>query len=262
MIRAAVTALLLAALAGCTGTPDDSLDLSAGNYKVGKPYQVAGVWYYPKVDYDYDETGIASWYGNEFDEDRISAAHKTLPLPSIVRVTNLENDRSLVLRVNDRGPFVVGRIIDLSRRAAEKLDMLKKGTAMVRVEVLSDESRMIAAAGKTATMSQNERAKAAPLTSVSSAALPPPPGAESAPAASAVRPKMFVQAGSFLHYENARGLAGRLGTLGPTLISRAQLDGQSYYRVLLGPLDDVRAADILLARVIERGQRGARIIIN
>jgi rare lipoprotein A len=296
MIRTAVTALLLAALVGCASEPDDSLDLSAGNYKVGKPYQIAGVWYYPEVDYDYDETGIASWYGNEFDgrptangetfdEDRISAAHKTLPLPSIVRVTNLENDRSLVLRVNDRGPFVAGRIIDLSRRAAEKLGMLKNGTARVRVEIMPDESRMIAAAGGTASMTANERAKAAPVTSVSSATLLPPPGVGSAPAPSvaaagtassgagpaiaipsqskpAKKQRMFVQAGSFLHYENARGLAGRLGTLGPTLISRAQLDGQSYFRVLLGPLDDVGSADILLARVIERGQRGARIIVD
>ena len=183
MIRATVAALFLAALAACAKTPDDSLDLSAGNYKVGKPYQVAGIWYYPEVDYDYDETGIASWYGDEFDgrptangetfdEDRISAAHKTLPLPSIVRVTNLENDRALVLRVNDRGPFVAGRIIDLSRRAAEKLDILKKGTAMVRVQVMSDESRMIAAAGKTATMTFKHHRPAGELLLTTGA--PPP----------------------------------------------------------------------------------------
>lgn len=282
--RAVLTALLLAVLAGCASDDADGPDLSASTYKVGKPYQIAGVWYYPEVDYDYDETGIASWYGKKFhgrptangetfDQHQESAAHKTLPLPSIVRVTNLENNRTLIVRVNDRGPFVAGRIIDLSRQAADSLGFLRQGTAMVRVEVMADESRAMAAAGKTAGMTTNERAKAAPVTAVSSVALLAPPGAGSTPvaAASAIviqprqdvaeNPKMYVQAGSFLHYENARGLAGRLGELGPTLISKAEIDGQSYYRVLLGPLDDVERADILLAQIIAKGQRGARIIV-
>lgn len=126
-----------------------------GAYKVGKPYKVAGNWYYPKVDYRYQESGVASWYGPNFqlrptangelfDMRKVSAAHKTLPLPSIVRVTNLENGRSLVLRVNDRGPFVRGRIIDLSKRAAELLGFAGAGTAMVRVELLAEESRLAA----------------------------------------------------------------------------------------------------------------------
>ncbi len=285
---AVLTALLLAVLAGCASDDADGPDLSASTYKVGKPYQIAGIWYYPEVDYDYDETGIASWYGKKFhgrptangetfDQHEESAAHKTLPLPSIVRVTNLENNRTLIVRVNDRGPFVAGRIIDLSRQAADSLGFLRQGTAMVRVEVMADESRAMAAAGKTAGMTVNERAKAAPVTSVSSAALLPPPAAGSAPVAAAPAaasaiviqprqdvakiPNMYVQAGSFLHYENARGLAGQLGELGPTLISKAEIDGQSYYRVLLGPFDDVERADILLARVIAKGQRGARIIV-
>ena len=98
-------------------------------YKVGNPYEVKGVWYYPERNLNYDETGIASWYGDEFagrltangeifEPDIVSAAHKTLPMPSAVRVINLENGRSLVVRINDRGPFVSGRIIDLSREAA------------------------------------------------------------------------------------------------------------------------------------------------
>jgi rare lipoprotein A len=128
-----------------------------GLYKIGEPYNINGVWYYPKVDYDYDETGIASWYGEQFhakltangelfDMNEVTAAHKTLPLPSLVRVTNLENGRSMVMRVNDRGPFVAGRIIDLSRRSAQLLGMDRSGTARVRVQVLADESRAIAEA--------------------------------------------------------------------------------------------------------------------
>ena len=136
----------------------------SGTYKVGKPYQVEGKWYYPKVDLAYDERGVASWYGPNFhgkktangeifDMTLISAAHKTLPMPSVVRVTNLENGRSLIIRINDRGPFVRGRIIDLSRRAAELLGFSNKGTAMVQVRLLQDESRRAAleagASGKT-----------------------------------------------------------------------------------------------------------------
>lgn len=121
------------------------------NYKVGTPYEVAGQWYYPAEDYGYREEGIASWYGPGFhgkrtangeiyDMNALTAAHKTLPMPSIVRVTSLENGRSLKVRINDRGPFVDGRIIDLSRRSAQLLGMELQGTARVMVEVIPDES--------------------------------------------------------------------------------------------------------------------------
>ena len=115
-----------------------------GVYKLGNPYQVAGKTYVPRHDPRYDRTGTASWYGDDFhgrltsngevfDMHKISAAHPTLPLPSLVRVTNLDNGRSVVLRVNDRGPFVHDRIIDLSRAAADRLGFRLKGTANVRV---------------------------------------------------------------------------------------------------------------------------------
>ncbi len=128
---------------------------AAGTYKVGTPYQVAGQWYYPHEDFTYDETGIASWYGADFhggktsngeifNKDELTAAHKTLPLPTLARVTNLENGKSIVVRINDRGPFSGERIIDVSQRAAQLLGFEKKGTAQVRVQVLSDESKAIA----------------------------------------------------------------------------------------------------------------------
>ena len=129
--------------------------LEPGNYKVGNAYRVDGKWYYPKVDLAYEVRGIASWYGPNFhgrrtangeifDMNLISAAHKSLPMPSVVRVTNLKNGRSLVIRINDRGPFVRGRIIDLSRRAAELLGFTATGTAMVHVRLLYEESRLAA----------------------------------------------------------------------------------------------------------------------
>ena len=124
-------------------------------YKIGNPYKINGQWFYPAIDYNYNETGIASWYGPKFhgkktangeifDQNKISAAHKTLPLPSIVKVTNLENKKSLIIRINDRGPFVRGRIIDLSKKAAEKLGILESGTAKVNVKIMENESRKLA----------------------------------------------------------------------------------------------------------------------
>lgn len=132
-------------------------------YKVGKPYQLEGVWYYPKIDYSYDESGIASWYGPDFngkptasgeiyDQNGLTAAHRTLPMPTIIQVTNLENGRSLKLRVNDRGPFAHGRIVDVSQRAAQLLGFLEQGTARVRVQVIADESQALAAALSGGTM--------------------------------------------------------------------------------------------------------------
>lgn len=127
---------------------------SDGYYKIGNPYQVSGVWYYPKEDYAYKEIGVASWYGADFhngitangelyDMHGLTAAHRTLPLPSIVRVTNLQNGRSLVLRVNDRGPFVNNRIIDVSMRAAQLLGFKDNGTTQVQVEILPEESKAL-----------------------------------------------------------------------------------------------------------------------
>ncbi len=130
-----------------------------GYYKVGQPYEIDGVTYTPAVDYDYDETGIASWYGPNFtgkitangelyDMNEVTAAHRTLPMPSLVRVTNLDNGRTIVVRVNDRGPYARGRILDMSRRGAQLLGYEKTGTAKVRVQIMARESMILAAAAK------------------------------------------------------------------------------------------------------------------
>lgn len=128
---------------------------SQGGYKVGKPYLIDGQEYYPQENFEYAEVGIASWYGpgfhakqtangEQYDQNELTAAHRTLQMPSLVRVTNLDNGRSVVLRVNDRGPYSKGRIIDVSSRAADLLAFKGKGTAKVRVETLPTESRRIA----------------------------------------------------------------------------------------------------------------------
>jgi rare lipoprotein A len=163
------------------------------SYKVGAPYQINGVWYYPKVDYNYDETGLASWYGEAFDQqptangeifdlNQPTAAHKTLPLPSIVEVTNLQNGRAMRLRVNDRGPFVGDRVIDLSRRAAQLLGFERAGTANVRVRILREESIQVAEAAKRGSTGAIAVASVSAPVAVASVAtaprsLPPPPAA-------------------------------------------------------------------------------------
>lgn len=159
-----ITALAVVAIAvaGCSRkrSVDESNQLSkrvveygqpvpkgGGRYKIGNPYKIAGRWYTPRVDPGYDKVGIGSWYGDLFhgrytangeifDMDALTAAHPTLPLPSYVRVTNLQNGRSLVLRVNDRGPYAHDRIIDLSRASAHALGYGRAGTARVRVQYL------------------------------------------------------------------------------------------------------------------------------
>src|SRR5215467_2391054 len=148
-IRRTAVVLVFAALAACgTQTPPPTAPAPAAIYKVGNPYQIEGTWYYPKEQPDYDETGVASWYGEPFhghytsngeiyDAEGLTAAHRTLPMPVNVRVTNLDNGRSMILRVNDRGPYAKGRIIDVSEQAAKLLGFYDIGTARVRVTYLS-----------------------------------------------------------------------------------------------------------------------------
>lgn len=159
-IRLFLALLLIFAVSACSGTREMGRgEGTPGQYKVGEPYEIDGVTYYPKEDYRYSETGIASWYGpgfegkhtangETFDPGELTAAHRTLPMPSLVRVTNLDNGKSVVVRVNDRGPFANNRVIDLSQRAAELLGFANLGTAKVRVDIMEIESRAIADAAK------------------------------------------------------------------------------------------------------------------
>ena len=282
-----------------------------GRYKVGNPYQINGIWYYPKVDYDYVETGIASWYGPKFhnkktangeifDMNNVSAAHRTLPMPSLVRVTNLNTGRAINVRINDRGPFAHGRIIDLSRRAAQLLGFERVGTSLVRVEILSEESRQMAyraqnLRGGTAPLEPN-RPESAPTVSVTSSTLPPPDGAKVAKPPSAEfkvapvktapvktgrsqaelatvdekvsiqpvssDPKIFVQAGAFSQFQNAHKVRAVLKQLGPTNITQLDIDKRPLFRVRIGPLASVEMADKILANVIKAGYTGAATVVE
>ena len=128
---------------------------NGSTYKIEKPYEINGVWYFPAENYNYSEKGLASWYmpaagqtsrtanGEEYIATELTARHKTLPLPSIVRITNLENNKSIIARVNDRGPLVNERLIDVSQKAAQELEFPPTGVTQVLVEVLPQESQEV-----------------------------------------------------------------------------------------------------------------------
>ena len=267
-IRAALVVLgATAALAACAGpTPRLAIqdqDRGAGDapgrslHGTDKPYEINGRWYYPKAQPDYDQVGLASWYGaaehnrrtadgEVFDQYGLSAAHKTLPLPSIVEVTNLANGRRIRVRLNDRGPFVDGRLIDLSRGAAEKLGFDRQGVARVRVRYISPAPRLAAEGVMQARLTPRLEAPAA------QPALSPPPLAsradsdEAAPAEADFR----VQVGAYPSREEARRAAARLGDDVRYVIEPVEGQGATAYRVVLGGFldeDDALAAQLRFA---------------
>jgi len=256
----------VALLAGCTGAPKrspsqpgtppvvspqapkdiaaipDAVPRAEPRSARGNPrfYEVLGKRYFVlPTAAGYVERGVASWYGPGFHAAQTSngepynmygmtAAHKTLPLPTYVQVTNLSNGRSVVLRVNDRGPFKDGRIIDLSYTAAAKLDILRAGTAFVEVRALTP-----------------EQAPAQTQASTSTAATS---------AAPAVR-ELFVQAGAFGNEANASKLLAQLRSNGvdKSFIREDQLNGQTRYRVRVGPIPNVAEFDRVIARLKTMG---------
>jgi len=187
------------------------------------------------------ETGMASWYGRPYhgrrtssgviyDMDELTAAHLRLPFGTVVRVTNLDNRRSVDVRINDRGPFVKNRLIDLSREAARRIAMIGPGTARVRVEVVAPPSSPVPPA---TTIPELTEARIA-------AALEPPPCASGGP-------YRAVQVGAFSELENAQRMRGRMHALyGVARIHPVQVDGETLYRVLVGEGSDV---DALLERI-------------
>ena len=269
-----------------------------GSYKIGKPYKVNGVWYYPAEDWGYDETGIASWYGPGFNgkktangetynENDLTAAHKTLPLPVMVLVTNLENGRQITVRINDRGPFVNGRIIDLSRRGAQLLGIEKKGTAKVRVQILEEETRQLVAIAQTKPGSEGldtDVPEAAPVTTVESRPLggtetttsPEPSGSSGTSTPVEVVPwpedtatqvavgdsAIYIQVGAFRNQANAEGLRKKLTQFGQALVYPALVGETHYYRVRVGPLKNVEEADRVLAQMLQAGYSDARIFVE
>jgi rare lipoprotein A len=217
----------------------DAVPRAEPRSRLGNPafYEVFGQRYTVLADgRGYLERGIASWYGPDFHGERTSigerydmysmtAAHRTLPLPAYARVTNLHNGHSIVVRINDRGPFKANRIIDLSYAAALKLDMVHDGTTLVEVAALQGEG----------------------------AAQPAPPPGE-----------LYTQAGAFSDAGNAQRLRERLGSAGIANV-QLQTDSSRnppWYRVRIGPIESVAAFDALMSRLKALGIVNAKLVSN
>ena len=271
--------LSLALLAACASRPEPRVasasraPAASPGVKIGKPYQVFGKWYYPADDRGYDEVGIASWYGPGFhakatangepyDQDGMTAAHKTLPLPSFVEVTNLENDRRIMLRVNDRGPFVGDRIIDLSRRSAQMLGVDRKGTAKVRVRRVFPSDREIARLGLGRPVAPTP-IQPAPVLVAAAPPRPTPPrpvlvAVASTPVVAPAMPTpLFVQVAALSDHGRATTLAADLESFATSNIDSTPA---GVYRVRLGPFADAAAAAKVLAEVQAAGYSDARVV--
>lgn len=220
-----------------------------------RPYQIRGRWYHPAEQPNYQETGLASWYGDAFhgrptatgeifDMNAMTAAHKTLPLPGLVEVTNLANGRTVILRVNDRGPFVDGRIIDLSRGAASELGLLNQGVGEVRVRYLGPAPR-----GGGTGAEPRAYAEARPQ-------IQPPQPPQSSPASR--QGDFWVQAGAFADERGAHRTARRLGE--SATVQPVESDGRRLYRVVVGPWPDADAAEQARLAVAARGFPDALLI--
>jgi len=241
-------------------------DGRGGAHKTGKPYKIAGRWYTPMpFETAYDETGIASWYGRDFhgkhtangeiyDMHALSAAHKTLPLPTLVRVTNLDNGRTVIVRVNDRGPFVKDRLIDLSYAAAMQLGYARRGTAHVRVQTLD-----IAPPSKASSLAMGARLKADDqpntihVSSPDNLTLP----------ATAPSGKIFIQLGAFSSPDNASRLQQRLQANFPAAHTIAvPRPDKPLYRVRIGPFKDMVKIEQTVLSLQQQGFQKPMVVIE
>lgn len=306
IVRICTLLLVLACLGACAhrgGGGGSASVPSRGGYKVGAPYTIDGVTYTPQEEFNHTETGVASWYGPGFhgkstangetyDQSDHTAAHRTLQMPAIVRVTNLDNGRSTVVRVNDRGPYARGRIMDMSRAAAEELGMVGRGTAHVRLDQLPAESQavkeiaingggaseqreVVAHAGSGAYRQAPVMVAATPPpapsqvpppesrpTIASIAASTPPPVTPVVYAPAAAASGFYVQAGAFSTMANASKKRDMISSYGVAEISPANAGGHEVYRVRLGPYTTPDAAGIVADRLKRSGYGDARVVAD
>ena len=289
-----------------SGAPVDAgrfLAASSDHQKVGRPYRISGRTYRPVREDNYDRTGIASWYGpnfhgrstangETFDQHAMTAAHTTLPIPSIVEVTNLDNGRSILVRVNDRGPFVDDRIIDLSRAAATELDYIGAGLAPVRVRYLGParpngappprthytgsvpsharpqsqpapepvpepipQPVLQTVAAATAAPVQIAMADPLPAPQVAQPALPQTP-AYTPPAGSG----LTLQIGAFSDASNAQRFADRVASAGEVWVQAGEGASGPVYRVYFGQWSDRGAAHAAREQLADWGIYDSRIV--
>ncbi len=271
VFQAAGLALLLASCGSDRADRPESIGKPKGSWvasdvpvKIGKPYQVAGRWWTPADERDYDAVGYATWYGSahqgvatssgeRFDRGRITAAHRTLPLPSYVEVTALDTGRTILVRVNDRGPFKPERIIDLSEAAARQLGVHAAGISRVRVRRVQppESERAMLRAGRPVgyrpTLSATERLQLQQrFGTMPAASAAPPPSGDS---------RYFIQVAALSDRDRADRLAATLGDLADADLQPAG----GIWRVRLGPFADRASLSTALAQVRARGYQDATV---
>ena len=281
----------------------DLTDKSNGIYKIGNPYVVDGKRYYPKKDLNYDEKGIASWYGPKFhgkltangeifNQYKLTAAHKTLPIPSAVKVTNLKNNKSLIVRINDRGPFVNDRIIDLSYQSAKKLNLLKSGTGFVRVQLLRSESLLLeklAKKGQFPEINEINKRTTPPINQVIHSNVSIKKIGEDNLVVNSQNKfnekknkghiedvqkkvqalkingksyKIWVQIASFSNKKSASILKTKFNSIKNINIKRTNLKGKYFYRVRVGPFKEINNTKEIYNFLINSGMEGTKIFVE
>jgi rare lipoprotein A len=266
------------------GSPtwDDSkgpIPKGGGRRHVGKPYQVADIWFHPKHEPDYNKVGVASWYGPKFnrrmtsngewfDMEQLTAAHTTMELPSYAKVTNLENGREVIVRVNDRGPFVNDRMIDMSKRAADLLGYRGKGKTKARVQYIGRAPLEDPDYGHLAAMNQELKRRTPLNQMIASANLRDGRYGDSTPsyseAAATVRTPAssggyFVQVASFSNPDNASRTKSALSDIGDVEISPTSGSFGQILRVRVGPFNNQAQAQSALDQVRARGHHDALV---
>ncbi|MBU6355602.1 MAG: SPOR domain-containing protein [Rhodospirillales bacterium] len=295
MIRATLPLAAALALAGCGLLHHRPPPAQHVRYTVGKPYNAGGQWHYPRVFGHYDRTGLSTLIapgparltadGEAYRADSLTVQSPVLPLPSIVRITNLDTGRSLAVRVNDRGPMQAGRIVAVTPRVARLLGMPADGVAEVRVQLLAGRS-----AALQGSLGAGPHLTAAPVGAVAAAALPPPPGAGGSAGAvsGTIRPAtahpagvpgaverlsgvvrtappspgpLYVEIPGFGSTTDAMNLRARLAGM-PGAILPQSAGGRTLYALRLGPYASVPAADAALRSLLDRGVAGAEIVVR
>lgn len=275
---------ILSLLAGCSSSHVSGIERPSqaplyakrGTYKIGKPYSIKGVTYRPYETFTFEETGLASWYGpgfhqnttanmEIFDQNQISAAHKTLQLPCLVRVHNLDNGRVLDVRVNDRGPFYEGRIIDLSKRAAQLLGIFQKGLARVHIKVLEHESRILKemALGKRPSQKKPSLLPAEPVDVDSIKPLPfidpLKEGVFSSESLPLKKGGDYINFPLLKDYADAAKLSATLEKFGPSSIAQERMGDRVFYKVKIGPFSNFGEAEKVLKELKGKGFSNALI---
>ncbi|MCF8473551.1 MAG: septal ring lytic transglycosylase RlpA family protein [Emcibacter sp.] len=259
-----VFCLSLAACSTSRNIPNTSAPANP-TFKIGNPYKVSGKIYRPQADPNYDKVGLASWYGQKFHGLRtangdifnmndLTAAHTTLPMPSYVRVTNIENGRWLILKVNDRGPFVGDRLIDVSRRAAQLLGFEKKGVTHVRVQAVK---------GPRGELPEQITASISPTQKIisPSVVVTEQISTKTEPADNRDK-KIYIQIGAYADQKNAKKVVDAVQHITTTELAEVDVNGQNLYRVRVGPQSSLELAEIILGKLLSLGHNTARIIMD